>query len=109
MAEPPSSGLDERTREMVRETTTLFGKLLINRPDRKAVYRADHTGKWHWTAVDEKFKMGDFTKHLTGQECLGTYLLAPDSTVKFFAYDLDLSKSSKYLHCYELPEIDAAT
>lgn len=92
---------------MVREAAALMGKLFINRPERKAIFKPDFQGSWHWSAFDESFKMGDFREHLTGQHCLGTYLLGLDSTVKFFAYDLDLAKATKYLPCFTLEEVDA--
>jgi len=92
MPNPP----DEKTAAMVREAASLMGKLFISRRDRKAVYRPDHKGKWHWTAVESKYTMDDFVQHLTGEQCLGTYLLGDDSTVKFMAFDIDLNKKASY-------------
>jgi len=90
---------------MVREGASLLGQLFISRRDAKAIYRPDHKNVWHWTSVPEKYTMGDFAEHLTGQHCLGTYLLAPDSTVSFLAFDLDLAKHSKYWKCYDIEQI----
>ena len=88
---------DERTQTMVREAAALMGKLFINRSDVKAIYRADRAGRWHWTAVREKYRMADFIRHLTsGEACLGTYLLTSASRCKFLAFDLDLAKSGKF-------------
>lgn len=99
--------LDERTVAMVKEAASLMGDLLIHNRESKAVFRPDHTGKWHWTAIKEKFTMQDFVNHLTGNHCLGTYLLAPDSTVKFLAFDLDVRKQGKYYVVRDLEEIEA--
>ena len=101
MGEP----LNPATQTMVREAATLFGKLFINRRDRKAIYRPDHKGKWHWTAVDAPFTMGDFVQHLTGEHCLGTYLLDTDDTVKFLAFDIDLAKAGKYWRVYDTGQL----
>jgi hypothetical protein len=97
--------VDPRTQEMVREAAALMGKLFINRRDRKAIYRPDRSGKWHWTAVEASFVMGDFVQHLTGEHCLGTYLLNTDNTVKFLAFDIDLQKQGKYWRCYDIDQI----
>ena len=88
--------LDQRTQDTVREAAGLIGRLFIIRRDVKAVYRADHAGRWHWTAVREKYTMGDFANHLTGKECLGAYLLSPASMCKFLAFDIDVAKIGKF-------------
>jgi hypothetical protein len=95
----------EKTVALAREAASLLGKLLINRRDRKAFFRPDHQGNWHWTAVESPFKMDDFVKHLTGSVALGTYMLNTDSTVKFMAIDLDLNKQAKYLKIHPIDEI----
>lgn len=103
MAEPT----DPRVQEMVREAAGLMGKLFINRRDRKASYRQDFRGNWHWTALNTPFKMGDFVTHLTRMGCLGAYLLNTDNTVKFMAFDIDAKKTSKYWLCYDIDQINA--
>jgi hypothetical protein len=90
---------------MVREAASLMGELFINRRDVKAVYRPDHKGKWHWTAVDAPFTMGDFAQHLTGEQCLGTYLLNTDDTVKFMAFDLDIVNVGQFFKIYDIDKI----
>ena len=105
MSEPP----DEKTLAKVREAASLMGKLFIQQRARKAVFRPDHKGKWHWTAINEKYTMDDFVNHLTGTHCLGTYLCDENALVKFLAFDLDLAKESKYLEVYDVPQIDALT
>jgi hypothetical protein len=99
----------EQKAELIREAASLMGKLFVHRRDRKAVFRPDHKGVWHWTALEEPFKMGDFREHLTGEHCLGTYLLNDDSTVKFLAFDLDLAKEAKYLEIYDVDVIEKMT
>jgi hypothetical protein len=49
--------------------------------------------------------MGDFVQHLTGEHCLGTYLLNTDNKVKFMAFDLDLAKQGKYWRVYDIDQI----
>lgn len=97
---------DERTRGMIREAATAMGELFIHRRDRKAVYRPDRSGNWHWTAIEGPFTIGDFFRHLMKEHCLGTYLLDVDDSVKFLAFDLDLSKSAQYFLVHDIEQIN---
>ena len=40
------------------------------------------------------------------EHCLGAYLLDPDDTVKFVAFDLDLSKSAQYFLVHDIEQIN---
>jgi len=102
---PVAESLNPQTQDMVREAASLMGKLFVNRRDVKAVYRPDHSGKWHWTAHPFPYTMPDFSEHLLGKHCLGTYLLNPDNTVKFMVFDIDIAKTGKYWRCYDIDQI----
>lgn len=85
---------------MIRRVAKSFGDLLIARKDTKAIEKSNGwipdrkqvpRGQDPTTGELIPFKMGDFRNHLTGDRCLGTYLLNTDNQVKFFALDIDLS------------------
>ncbi len=90
------------TDDEVSEVTKLMGRLLIARRDVKAVEKVHGL----WIPDRTKFTKQDFVQHLTGNRCLGTYLLDSDNNVRFFAFDVDLSDECQYFALKDMTEID---
>lgn len=109
---------EEQTARM-RRTVELMGRLLVARKDGKAI-ETKINGYWGWIPDRERvprgqdpnsgalipMRMQDFTEHLLGRRCMGTYLLDQDSMVKFLAFDLDLTKSGRFLIVREIEELE---
>ena len=87
------------------ELARLVGEKFISRKDVKAFQRPD--GAWFPVtgrrpsdplyATDpqyEPMKMSDFTRHFSGEQTMGHYMLGADGNCKLFAFDLDLRKSA---------------
>lgn len=74
-----------------RDLVRLLGGKFIQRRDVKS-FQADD-GAWYPTR--EPMTMADFEAHLAGTRTMGHYLLDPDDTCKFFAFDIDLVKHNR--------------
>ncbi len=94
----------DRRQAFIREGAKLLGDLFIHRRDAKAVYTLDAKGD-HWSMVNKPYTLKDFVAHFETDASLGSYLLDQDSTVKFFAYDIDLMSAGTYLMIRDIEEI----
>jgi hypothetical protein len=70
----------------------LFAKLMIARPDVRAIQKSD--GEYR-PQYNEKFAMPDLLDHINGRKTYGHYLVSPDDKVKLFCFDIDLKKIGK--------------
>lgn len=98
------------------ELTRLIGEKFISRKSVKAFQRPD--GAWFPVtgrrpsdpeyATDpqyEPMKMSDFTRHFSGEQTMGHYMLDDDDNCKLFAFDLDLRKSIPNADPPYIPEV----
>lgn len=67
----------------------LFAKMFISRSDVKAYQRPD--GSWYPDRTP--INMQDMLAHLSGARTMGHYLIGPNDTCKFMAFDIDLEEA----------------
>lgn len=78
---------------MADEVEIALGKRFLGRRDVKAVQYPDG----HYEPERTPWKMADFRAHVAGTRSLGNYMVGQDGLVKFFAYDIDLTKEGYWI------------
>lgn len=86
---------------MSQELIAAVGKRMIQRKDVKARQIADGSYfpvRDRQTSANVPFTLADLNNHFAGTETYGHYLLDANDQCKFFAFDVDLEKTGKWVN-----------